>query len=273
MKAKPVKNWELERYLLQELSPSRMLEIAELLENDPDLRKHHDELKKSNVQILELHPPERTVPGIERTIEKKKHEVKKKKARKFPKKWFYVFPVLATALLVFVVQRDQNSPSYQDLQQGIRIKGEEGIDMSQPQIIIYRKLGAQAEVVKNGESVSQGDLLQIAYVAAGKAFGVIFSIDGSGVITLHHPDQRERPNNLIQEKKVLLESAYELDDAPHFERFFFIVSAEEFNVTYILELAERLAASPKSVRTSELSLPKTFTQFSILLVKEIDDES
>ena len=41
----------------------------------------------------------------------------------------------------------------------------------------------------------------------------------------------------------------------------------------ILELAEQLAESPGSVRTDDLSLPETFTQFSILLKKEKDDES
>ncbi len=278
MKAKPVRDWELERYLLQELPSRRLQEIAVLLENDPELRKQLVDLIRSNAQILDLYPPKRLVSDIERKIQRKRHDAEKKKVGIFPKRWLYALPVLASAFfLVFIVLQDRNAPFSQDpeegFHQGIRIKGEEDIDMSQPQIIIYRKLGEQAEIVKDGDSATQGDLLQIAYVPAGMKYGVIFSIDGNGVVTLHHPDHAEGSSDLIPEKKILLDSAYELDDAPQFERFFLVASSERLDVAGILKLAENMADSPDSVRTDELSLPETFTQFSILLNKEKHDES
>ena len=117
--------------------------------------------------------------------------------------------MLASALvLVFVVLQNRNTPSSQDpeggFHQATRIKGEEDIDMSQPQIIIYRKSGEQCGNIKNGDSASQGDLLQIAYVPAGMTYGVIFSIDGNGVVTLHHPDHAGGSERSDSGEKVLL---------------------------------------------------------------------
>ena len=268
----------MERYLLRELCPRRLREINEMLKDDPDLRRRLADLRKSNGRILDRYPSKHLASAIERRLEEKRSVADKKAARLFPKKWLYAVPLLASAFgLILVVLLNQDPPSHQEFQGGIqpttRIKGEEDIDMSQPRIIIYRKSGEIAEIINNGDSASPGDLLQIAYVPAGMTYGVIFSIDGNGIITLHHPDHAEGSNDLMQEKKVLLASAYELDDAPRYERFFLVAAAEKFDIARILELVEQLVESPGSARTDDLSLPDTFTQFSILVIKEIDDES
>jgi len=87
--------------------------------------------------------------------------------------------------------------------------------------------------LKNGARAKAGDLLQLAYIPAGKTYGVIFSIDGSGIVTLHHPESKGNSSILKQEKKNLLPSSYELDNAPDFERFFFITTMEEIEVQSI----------------------------------------
>ncbi len=278
MKAKSIRDWELERYLLRELSPHRLREIDDMIEDDPDLRRQLADLKRSNDQILHRYPSKHLVSAIQHKLEEKRPNADKKKAGPFPRKWLYAVPLLASALgLIFVVLLNLNMPSHQELQVGgqpaTRIKGEEDIDISQPRIIIYRKSGESAEIINNGDSASQGDLLQIAYIPAGMTYGVIFSIDGNGIVTLHHPDHAGGSSDLMQEKKVLLASAYELDDAPRYERFFLVAAMEKIDTSRILELAEQLAESPGSVRTDDLSLPNTFTQFSILVIKENEDES
>ena len=117
-----------------------------------------------------------------------------------------------------------------------------------------------------------GDLLQIAYVPAGKTNGVIFSTDGSGTVTLHYPENQGASSFLKKEKKVLLTSSYELDDAPDFERFFFITAMEGIDVEDIIKKAVAIATTPAAAKTASLVLPESYQQFSILLKKEKTNE-
>ena len=75
MKAKQIRDWELERYHLQELSPRRMREIDALLDKDPDLRRRLEEFQESDKQILDLYPPHGAASAIERKIEEKRIEI------------------------------------------------------------------------------------------------------------------------------------------------------------------------------------------------------
>ena len=87
-----------------------------------------------------------------------------------------------------------------------------------------------AEILQDGEKVGEGDTLQIGYVAAGQAYGVILSVDGRGTVTVHLPSASSVAQPLDQEGIVLMPFAYQLDDAPEFERFFFVTSKEEFDL-------------------------------------------
>jgi len=265
MENKPIKTWELERYLLGELPSRRMEEIEKLAGENPEIKKEIEELKQSNRSLLKQHPPESVVPQILRRYEE---EEQKKKAREKTnpitlKRLIYVTPVLAAALIMLFVVLHNNGTAPMDT----RIKGLESIDMTKTQVIIYRKKGDEAEVLKSGDIAKAGDLLQIAYVPAGKTYGVIFSVDGNGVVTLHYPENENDSAILKQEKTVLLGAAYELDVAPEFERFFFITAMKEINVREILKKAKSLAGSPDSAKKENLALPKTFSQSSILLKK------
>ena len=122
-------------------------------------------------------------------------------------------------------------------------------------------------LLKSGAKAKQGDLLQIAYISAGENFGVIFSIDGNGAVTLHYPEHKKQSTFLKKEKKVLLESAYELDDAPGFERFFFITSPAPINVDGVLKKAWELARDPNLAETANIELKQSFKQTSVLIEK------
>jgi len=63
-----------------------------------------------------------------------------------------------------------------------------------------------------------------------------------------------------------LPSAYELDDAPAFERFFLVQARKPFPVATALEAARALAAQP-SARRQSLALPPGFEQISLALDK------
>jgi hypothetical protein len=261
-----IKTWEIERFLLGELPPSRMEEIARLIQQDPDLREEVESVKRSQDEMMKQHPIEAMLPGILKRYEENKRQARiREKTRPITlRRLLYATPVVASVLiLLFVVfVRDGTSPGF------TRIKGEESVDFGKTQIIIYRQNPKEIELLDNQSKAKAGDLLQLAYIPAGKTHGVIFSIDGNGVVTLHYPESRNDSSLLKQERKNLLSSAYELDNAPDFERFFFITAMEEIDVTDILKKAEALALSPALAETGNLKLPYSYHQFSILLNKE-----
>lgn len=265
MTNKSPKDWELERYLLGELPRQRIKEIKTLIQENPELQRRIESLQQSNQLILKQHPPESIIPEIlERYEEEKRLERVNKKTRPYGWRHFlYAVPALAAALLiVFVVFFNRGTPS-----PDMRIKGEETIDVTKTQIIIYRKIDGEVELLKDGDRAATGDLLQIAYVPAVMTYGVILSLDGNGVVTLHFPENRDEPAILKKEKKVPLDSSYELDNAPEYERFFFITAREAIDVSKIMESAEDLAVSRGLAKEENLDLPRGYSQFSILLNK------
>lgn len=268
MKTKQVRDWELERYLLGELPSTRMNEIKMQLETDSEFRKKLEALKRSNEQILKNYPPEAVLPQIKARLNTERED--KIQQPVFVKRLIYVTPVLAAALVVFFfIFQNRGGQITQDIQglQGTRIKGSETIDMSKPHILIHRKIDSDIELMKSGDRANVGDLLQIAYAPLGAAYGVIFSIDGRGVVTLHYPESVDEEPALEQDQRTLLPSSYELDDAPNFERFFFITSKTSVDVRTILERAKTLALNPKKSETADLDLPHTYNQYSLLIKK------
>jgi hypothetical protein len=136
----------------------------------------------------------------------------------------------------------------------------------------WRKTGNGAERLADGAAARAGDVIQLSYLSAGARYGVIFSIDGRGVVTFHLPEGWEggptRSPALDGSGEVTLASAYELDDAPSFERFFLVYGDAPFEVSDAAGPARRLAARPDAALRGRLGLPRTLRQASFLLVKD-----
>ncbi|MFC2165059.1 anti-sigma factor family protein [Acidobacteriota bacterium] len=264
MKIRSVRAWELERYLLSELPPQRMEEIEQLLQNNPELKSELTRLQKSDEDILKKFPKERMIPNIQSRYETEKAQVGRKNRPAAFKRLLYVSPVLASALVIlFIVLFKPHG----DMPQNTRIKGTSTVDPTNPHILVHRKMDSDSELLGNGDRAKAGDLLQIAYSPAGKSYGVILSIDGNGLVTLHFPDNRSDSTLLQNRERVLLESAYELDDAPQFERFFFITAQTQISVESILDKANSLAENPEKAKTTNLDLPDAYDQFTTLIIK------
>jgi hypothetical protein len=250
-----------------------MDEIKRLLEADSELEEALAALKRSNEEILNLYPPEAAAPQIKAQVETQRMETGREDEVKRPvffKRLLYASPVFAAALLVlFIVFQNPGGNTTQDIQrlQGTRIKGTETIDVSKPHILVHRKTNDTVELLESGDEASAGDLLQIAYVSVEAQYGVIFSIDGRGVVTLHYPESEDKEPVLDPNRKTLLDSAYELDDAPDFERFFFITSKSKIDVQAILTRAKDLAEHPETSEIEELDLPDSLSQYSLLVKK------
>jgi hypothetical protein len=103
--------------------------------------------------------------------------------------------------------------------------------------------------------VRAGDLLQLAYVAAGQRFGVVASVDGRGAVTLHLPEAAGPAAVLDERGETALPHAFELDDTPGVERFVFVTSGAPFEagaiVAHLEGKAPRLPAG-LSLRSVEL---------------------
>ncbi len=183
--------------------------------------------------------------------------------------WWAAVPMVAVAIasLLLVVRPEtpepEVTPKTQPAAYGERSKG------LHPRVVIFRQLAHSAEELSQGASVQAHDLLQLGYVAGGRGFGTLLSIDGRGVVTLHTPRLPNAKPVLKEENGTqLLERAYELDDAPDFERFFFITSERAFDVQQVLSAAESLARDPARAMRAPLVLGPNIEQSSVLLQKQ-----
>jgi hypothetical protein len=119
------------------------------------------------------------------------------------------------------------------------------------------------EPLARGDKVTQGDVVQLAYNAMGATHGVIFSIDGRGTVTLHFPSERTGSTALKAKGANALDFSYELDDAPRFERFFFVTSDKPVDVGTVLEKGREL----KTPENEKLTLGADMTIKDFMLKK------
>jgi hypothetical protein len=146
------------------------------------------------------------------------------------------------------------------LDEGTRVKGE-------ARLLGFRDTGERAERLQPGAVVRAGDRIQVRYYPGGASYGVIASIDGAGAVTLHQPSEGAPPEaTALAPRPTTLPNAYALDDAPGFERFFFITADRPIDVPHILDVLRALAQRPGGdLATPEL--PEGLRQFSLLLRK------
>ena len=141
-----------------------------------------------------------------------------------------------------------------------RIKG------LKPSLALFIKTKDGSGILADGDTVHAGDLIRVGYRAVGRPYGMILSIDGNRMVTLHLPHAGGHAASLKSEQTVLLNEAYELDNAPRFERFFLITSYKPFQVEQVLETARHTDLSQPEV-TSTLPLSNQFEQTSVILIK------
>ena len=94
---------------------------------------------------------------------------------------------------------------------------------------VWKKTGDSAVQLANLSEVREGDEIQLRYAVPEKCFGMLFSLDGNGTLTMHMGDGSQAIA-LEPGKMTTLPFAYKLDNAPKFEKFFFVTSREAFDV-------------------------------------------
>jgi hypothetical protein len=265
MNKETISEYYLERYALGELPVEDKKEIHRLAASSPEIRSALEEIKSSDRDILALYPPLTVKAGLMAVLEKS------------PKKAFPLKPVLAISsvaavflVLILFIPLSEQKPSiiHPYAQQDVTlIKGVPAVDLSQTQLLVYRKIQDTVEILSDGEQARTGDLLQLAYVVTQNSYGMILSIDGRGTVTLHLPENQEKSTQLESGKQFLLPNAFELDDAPGFERFIFLTSPVPIDVEEVLQEAQDLANNTEQVQQKDIDLPESFTQYSVLILK------
>lgn len=259
----------LEQMLLGEVSPEKRSRIME----DPCALEKLRELEESNQAILEQYDFAAMSRELEGALDEASPEESESAASPGRKNTILLpgVPLLAAAvflaaLVIPLALQPDRTPADDSTPAGIRLKG------LQPELRIYRKTSDEVELLEEKNIVKNRDLLQLSYQAAGKQYGTIFSIDGNGFMTLHYPDSPSASPELNPSGEIPLDFSYQLDDAPGFERFFFVTSDSYFSVTQVLDAAARMASSFYNARNGELEVPDVCDTDSILLLKEDSHE-
>jgi len=259
-----VSDLTLEQYHLGELSARRQRVVRRELERDALLRSRLSEIEHSDDEIRAAYPAEKMVALIrERALREGSGEADGDSLplRAGAARRLLPFPTLAWAIPVAAMVLVLISlPVFLRPSDGTRLKG------SAAHLLVFRHTAAGAEELRPGAVARQGDVLQLSYVAGDARYGVIFSVDGRGTVTWHVPAGYAGgsvPAPALDPKgPVPLPSAYELDDAPGFERFFLVYSSSPFDVAAVA----RAAAGASS--RGDLPLARGVGQFSVLVKKQ-----
>ena len=261
MERNTVSDLELEKYLLQELGAARAAEIDRLKNEDPALAGRILALRASDQEILDAYPVRAFAARIREASAVA--DASKKTAG-----WKIALPALgaaaaAVAVTMLVLPGPGPIPTGGDTRPNIgleitRLKGP-----AEPSLYVFRKSEGGEERLKPGQTAAAGDVIQLKYSAKGAPYGVIFSVDGRGTVTLHHPNSGASPSSLDGKGTHALDFSYELDDAPSYERFFFVTSNRPIDPDALM--AEVRTANPGL--DGDLSLDPLLSQCDFVLKK------
>jgi hypothetical protein len=244
----PISDLLLEQYALGELSPEQQGKVREELERDPALRNRLTALSESDRRILQEYPAERVVPAIK----ERARGLRRAGMPRWTVRALWALPVAAA--LVLAVSVGSFRPE-------TRMKG------ISPHLTVFVQASSGAIELAPGAVARQGQRIQLSYTASGAKYAAILSIDGRGTITWHLPPGGGGTSPSVEPQgRTVLPRSYELDDAPRFERFFFVYGAGAFSLADVQAAAQSLAARG-TADAAALSLPRGVEQVSFLLKK------
>jgi hypothetical protein len=257
----------LEQYRLNELTPEDADRVRRALETDPVLRERLTTLECSDAEIGRRYPPAWLA---ERIRERPARERVEGRRRARPvRRWVLPIAVAAAATLALTVPGIVTRAGRTDTGAIATSGGDDRVKGLRPSLVVYRRTDHGSETLADGAVAKAGDVVRLGYSPGDRAYGVILSIDTRGTVTRHLPTAGSRAAELAHERINLLDTAFELDEVPGWERFYFVASDTAFDVEPIVEVVKRTAASAHDVRRKDLALPRTFDQFVFLLQKEV----
>ena len=265
-------DWLVERAALDEVPPASRDRIERA---DPrELEGRVAELRDASAAELTRHPAGPAVAQIEdRVAAERRQRVLRRQRRRLQLLGLATGAAAVLIVAGVVIERPHAEDAMDAIvaiaptaaahgdADGTRVKGA-------PWLAAFRQAGAQAEPLEQDAVVRAGDVIQLRYNAGGHGYGMIASLDGAGVVTLHYPLREDAPPQAtaMSPRPTALPHAYALDDAPRFERFFFITADGPVDVHRILAVLRTLAHRGDSA-TAVLALPADLDQWSLRLRK------
>lgn len=248
----------LERYRLGELPPAERDRIESAVAADPALRTRLAAIERSDRDIAATYPAGEMAAAVRRKT--RAHPPAAATPAASARAWLRPAMVVAASVCLMAVAATLwlRQPVVDDT----TIKSG-----AVPSLVLHRRTTSGSEELTPGAKVRQGDQIRVGYRASGRHFGAIVSIDGRGNLTAHLPRTGERAAVLQPSGTVFLDFAYELDDAPRWERFYFVTSDTEFELEPVRQ-AVRHAHVSRTGPAGSLSLPRPFSQFVFPLTKE-----
>lgn len=234
-----IADWMLERYRLGELGAADRARVDAELATDETLRARLKELEADDAATLAAYSPRQVAARVLRSAPADS-------ARESRRGLLLPAFALAAAVIVGVVVL--RGPGEDDL----RFKGDG------PTLRLFRHGAKEPERLMEGAKVKPHDVVQVAFELSGARHLVIVSVDGAGHATLHWPLDG---NTAVAPGFKALPEAFELDDAPGFERFFLVTSDRAISVPEVLK------AAGGATRAGDLPLPASMAQRSLLLDK------
>lgn len=243
-----IPDWKLERYLTGDLPAEEMREIREMEATDEIFAGRVKMLREDNRAILKKMPFERLSEKMEGRGASLNSaglngagNVVNFKFVKFAAAAALVLAVVSVALFgqrEIVPAQSSDGAQVMDVAMvdaaltGDNAFGEASdtrIKGLSARMEVWKKTGDSAVQLANLAEVREGDELQLRYAVPEKCFGMLFSLDGNGTLTVHM-GEGSQAIALEPGKMTTLPFAYKLDNAPKFEKFFFVTSREAFDV-------------------------------------------
>ena len=250
----------LERYRLGEVTPDEKAAIERRLAHDDELRQRLSALDASDDEIRRAYAPAVVAAHVQRRLDARAAGAPQGIGALVRRlSWTKVAALAGVVVLVVLTGPRLFGPAEEPAD---RVKGLE------PAILLFRKVAEGSEPLEDGARARTGDLIRIGYRAAGSTWGLILSVDGRGTVTPHLPRDGTRAVRLSAGSQVLLDVSYELDDAPRWERFYFVAGSAPFDAAPVVEAARRAAAPGGAGPPRVLPLSMNVRQSSLLLVKE-----
>lgn len=262
----------LERYRLGELPPAEAGALRRRLGGEPNLLARLEALERSDEEIRRLYPP----AWLAERVRSRRAAARPLRAPARPWTRFWPVPaaLAAAATLALVLAPRVLRPPFPEPVAGLRpspsapaVRPADRLKGLEPTLVLFRKTDSGSETLADGSVAHPGDVLRVGYRAAGRTHGVILSVDGRGVVTVHLPARGDEAARLSGGDTVLLDRAFELDDAPRFERFYLVTSDRAFEVTPVVEAVHRAVANNAAAGSPALPLASSFQQ-SILTVQK-----
>lgn len=220
-------DFTLEQYLLGELPPEEQERLANLVTHDPGLRERVQRLSNRSHRFLVDHPASAVLTRQE--FQPRPRPPSRSGRPSLSRLAVAGWGAAAVVLVLPMVFLGSPSPDN-------RAKGGSGTpgaeaptDQASGGISVFLLQGENSLPLASGTLAHKDDRIQVALKTTSKEYALLVSIDGNGQLTLHAPNGLTSPLELAANEPVLLPFAYQLDDAPSFERFVLVTGPSPFD--------------------------------------------